>query len=176
MNKNIILIGITGVGKTTIGKTMAERLGKDFFDLDKNIELRCGVDIPTIFAIEGEAGFRDREANELRHTIKNNMNYILSIGGGCILRAENRKLISSGVNIVVQLYADINTLVERLSKSATKRPLLNGAGIATKITELYNSRKEYYDEITDVQVNTSNMKPIHVIDEIEKYLKKRNFC
>ena len=173
---NIILIGITGVGKTTIGKALAERLNKEFLDLDKNIELRCGVDIPTIFAIEGEEGFRDREANELRLTIKNNMNFILSIGGGCIIRPENRKLLSSGANIVVQLYADIETLVERLSKSAAKRPLLHGTDIAAKISELYNSRKDLYDNVSDIQVNTSNMKPNHVIDEIIKFLKKKEIC
>ena len=172
-NYNIILIGITGVGKTTVGKALAEHLHKDFMDLDKNIEMRCGVDIPTIFSIEGESGFRDRETNELRNTLKINANFVLSLGGGCILRPENRKLIASGSNVVVQLSADVPTLVERLSKSVSKRPLLQDVDIASKVTELYNSRKEYYDAITDVLVNTSCMKPGQVIDEIEKYLKKK---
>ncbi len=170
---NIVLIGITGVGKTTIGKALAERLDKEFLDLDKNIEFKCGVDIPTIFAIEGEEGFREREASELRLIINEQNNFVLSIGGGCIIRPDNRKLISSNTNIVVQLYAEVDTLVERLSKSAAKRPLLYGVDIATKITELYDSRKEYYDKVTDIKVNTSNMKPSYVIDEIIRNLKKR---
>lgn len=172
-NYNIILIGITGVGKTTVGKALAEHLAKEFIDLDKSIEVRCGVDIPTIFAIEGESGFRERETQELRRVLNESTDFVLSIGGGCIIRPENRKMISSGANVVVQLYADIDTLVERLSKSATKRPLLNNVDIATKVTELYESRREYYEKVTDLKVNTSSMKPSYVIEEIVDYLKKK---
>lgn len=169
---NVIIIGITGVGKTTVGKTLAESLHKEFIDLDKNIENHCGVDIPTIFAIEGEEGFRDRETDELRRTLKDKKGCVLSVGGGCILRRENRQIISSGNNIVVQLYANTDTLVERLSKSATKRPLLNNVDIAAKVTELYKSRREYYDRITDLKINTSSLKPTQVIEDIISYLKK----
>jgi shikimate kinase len=170
---NIIMIGITGVGKTTIGKTLAETLQTEFIDLDKNIEQHCGVDIATIFAIEGEGGFRERETDELRRTLKIEGGFVLSVGGGCILRKENRQLISAGNNVVVQLYANIDILVERLSKSSTKRPLLQNDDMSVKITELYNSRKEYYDRITDFKINTSNMKPIQVVEEIIAHLNKK---
>ena len=172
-NCNIIIIGITGVGKTTVGKALADSLHKEFIDLDKNIELHCGVDIPTIFAIEGEGGFRERETDELRRTLKSTSSCVLSVGGGCVLRRENRQIITSGNNIVVQLYANTDTLVERLSKSATKRPLFNNVNIAAKVTELYKSRKEYYDRVTDFKINTSSMKPPQVIDDIIAYLKKQ---
>ncbi len=69
MFSNIIIIGITGVGKTTVGKELARCLEKEFIDLDKRIETICGVDIPTIFEIEGEAGFRERESEELKRII-----------------------------------------------------------------------------------------------------------
>lgn len=169
----IILIGITGVGKTTIGKALADSLQREFIDLDKSIEQHCGVDIPTIFEIEGEKGFRDRETDELRRIMKNKEGLILSVGGGCILRKENRTLIATGTNVVVQLYANIDTLVERLSKSITRRPLFNNVDIATKVTELYNARKEYYDRVTDFKVNTSLLKPNQVIEEILSYLHKK---
>ena len=169
--KNIILIGITGVGKTTIVKYLADSLDFTFIDLDKNIEERCGVDVATIFSIEGESGFRKREADELRRTLKIEDDFILSVGGGCVLNQENRRMISSGNNLVVQLYADIDILVERLSKSLGKRPLLNHESINTNISELYNSRKEYYEQITDFKINTSKMKATQVVEEIISYIK-----
>ena len=97
----------------------------------------------------------------------------MSVGGGCVLRRENRQIITSGNNIVVQLYANTDTLVERLSKSSTKRPLLNNVNIAAKVTELYKARKEYYDRVTDFKVNTSCMKPTQVIEDIIAYLNKQ---
>ena len=169
-NTNIILIGITGVGKTTIGRALADSLNKEFVDLDKSIEQHCGVDIPTIFEIEGEAGFRNRETEELSRVIKGHDGVILSVGGGCVLRKENRELIISGTNTVVQLYASIDTLVERLSKSVAKRPLFNNADITAKVTELYNVRKEYYDRITDFKIDTSSLKPTQVIEQIGQAL------
>ena len=169
---NIILIGITGVGKTTIGKALAESLQIDFIDLDKNIEQHCGVDIATIFSIEGENGFREREADELKRTLNINGSFVLSVGGGCVLNKENRRLISSGANVVIQLYADIDILVDRLSKSAGKRPLLSGGDISTKMSELYESRKGLYDQITDYKVNTSSLKALQVVEEIISYINK----
>lgn len=170
MNRNIILIGITGVGKTTIGKALSEILQVGFIDLDKSIEQHCGVDISTIFAIEGESGFRERETDELKRTIDTNNNFVLSVGGGCVLSKENRQLIASGTNLVVQLYADLEILIGRLSKSAGKRPLLNDDDISSKISQLYESRKELYDKITDFKVNTSNIKAMQVVEEIVTHL------
>lgn len=166
LRHNIVIIGITGVGKTTIGKALADKLGKDFIDLDKNIELRCGVDIPTIFEIEGEAGFRDRETDELRRIINTHTNYVLSIGGGCVVRAENRALLGSGSNLIVQLYADTATLVDRLAKSPSKRPLFANVDIEKKVMDLYQARKEYYDKVTDIKINTSSLKPSQVVEQI----------
>ncbi|MDQ5921162.1 MAG: shikimate kinase [Pseudomonadota bacterium] len=171
-NINIVLIGITGVGKTTVGRALADNLGKEFYDLDKNIEQHCGVDIPTIFEIEGEAGFRTRETDELRRIIDNKYGFVLSVGGGCITRMENRTILTNGPNVVIQLYADIDILVERLSKSIARRPLFNNVDIGNKVAELYRSRKDYYDSITDFKINTSMLKQPQVILEITAYLKK----
>ncbi|MBP9741875.1 MAG: shikimate kinase [Burkholderiales bacterium] len=169
--KNIVLIGITGVGKSTIGKILAYRLCKEFIDLDKSIEEHCGVDIPTIFEIEGEEGFRKRETNELRHQINNCPDFVLSLGGGCIMCSENRALLANTNAIIIQLYANIDILVTRLSKSITRRPLFNNVDITSKITELYKIRKEQYDSITDFKVNTSAMKPSQIIETIISYVK-----
>ncbi len=170
MDKNIIIIGITGVGKTTVGRILAEKLHKEFMDLDKNIESHCGVDIPTIFSIEGEVGFRDRETLELTRVIENHSNYVLSVGGGCVISAENRKIIASGNNIIVQLYANISVLVERLMKSPLKRPLFNNVAIESKIIELVHARKDIYNDFSDIKLNTSYLKAPQVAELIIKYL------
>lgn len=170
MIKNIVIVGITGVGKTTIGKFLAEKLNKQFIDLDKYIELACGVDIPTIFELEGEQGFRERETESLKQVIANNDNYVLSLGGGCVIKPENRYLISRQKNLVVQLIADIETLVERLSKSPGKRPLLQNQDLKTKIEKIYTDRREFYDTVSDIIINTSTLKPYQVIEQVEKLL------
>lgn len=171
MQENIIIVGITGVGKTTIGKLLAETLGKEFIDLDKSIELRCGVDIPTIFEIEGESGFRERETFELRDTITRRDNFVLSVGGGCVIRDVNRELILSSRNIVIQFHANMPTLVERLSKSVNKRPLFKNTDIANKVTALYESRREFYEKVTHLTFDTSGMRPNQVVDEVIRQLK-----
>ncbi|AUR50872.1 shikimate kinase [Aquella oligotrophica] len=168
--KNIIIVGITGVGKTTIGKVLSEKLDKQFIDLDKYIEVSCGVDIPTIFELEGEQGFRDRESLALKQVISQNDNYVLSLGGGCVIRAENRQIITRSNNLVLQLIADLKVIVERLVKSPNKRPLLANQDIQQKIENLFNERKEFYDAVSDLTVNTTNLKPAQVVSKVEQYL------
>lgn len=168
---NIIIVGITGVGKTTIGRILADKLGKQFIDLDKQIEQRCGVDIPTIFAIEGEKKFRERETNELKSVVTSNSNIVLSVGGGCVVQSESRQIIVNSDSYVIQLLADIATIVARVSKSPTKRPLLVKDGnIEEKIINLYNARKEFYEMISDYTINSSKLKPWQVVDHIIRHL------
>lgn len=174
MQDNIIIVGITGVGKTTIGRLMAEVLNKEFIDLDKSIELRCGVDIPTIFEIEGENGFRERETIELRETLTKQDNFILSVGGGCVIREINRQLILDSNNTVIQFHANITTLVERLYKSVNKRPLFNNVDITSKVTALYESRKGFYDSVTNLKFDTSGMRPNQVVDEVIRKLESNH--
>lgn len=170
LNRNIIITGITGVGKTTIGRALANALGAEFIDLDKSIEIACGVDVQTIFAIEGEAGFRKRETEELFKIIKNQSNYVLSTGGGCVITDKNREIIKQSKNLTIQLVADIEILVQRLSRSINKRPLFDNVDLHNKIVELYKIRKKYYDEVADYTINTSNFKPFQIINQIKKYL------
>lgn len=172
--KNIIIVGITGVGKTTIGKFLADSLNRKFIDLDKFIETSCGVDIPTIFELEGENGFRDREFEALNQVINNEDDYVLSLGGGCVIRAENRQVITRNNNLVVQLIADLDIIVERLSRSPNKRPLLANQDLKKKVEELYSTRKELYEMVSDVTINTTKLKPYQVIDIVEKYLGQSN--
>ncbi|MBX9598451.1 MAG: shikimate kinase [Burkholderiales bacterium] len=168
--KNIIIVGITGVGKTTIGKFLAERLDKQFIDLDKYIEQTCGVDIPTIFELEGENGFRDRETFALNQIMSEADDYVLSLGGGCVIRPENRQIITRQKNLVVQLVADLDIIVERLSRSPNKRPLLFNQNLKQKIESLFEERREFYKIVSDITINTTLLKPHQVIDQVEKHL------
>jgi len=168
--KNIIIVGITGVGKTTIGKFLSERLDKQFIDLDKYIETSCGVDIPTIFELEGEQGFRDRETLALKQALVQSDNYILSLGGGCVIRAENRQLITRSDSLVLQLVADLDIIVDRLIKSPNKRPLLANQDIRLKIENLFNERKEFYAMVSDITINTTNLKPSQIVSKLANYL------
>jgi shikimate kinase len=168
--KNIIIVGITGVGKTTIGKFLAERLDKQFIDLDKYIEQTCGVDIPTIFELEGETGFRDRETFALNQVMSEADDYVLSLGGGCVIRPENRQIITRQKNLVVQLVADLDIIVERLSRSPNKRPLLSNQNLKQKIESLFEERREFYKIVSDITINTTLLKPHQVIDQVEKHL------
>ena len=169
---NIVIIGITGVGKTTVAKIVAHRLGRKFIDLDKMIEQRCEVDIATIFSIEGEAGFRGRETDELSHIVQSDNDFVLSVGGGAVLSAENRHQISQ--NFVIQLCANIETVVLRLSKSINKRPLFQGINIQQKVIELYSARRVYYDQLSNLDINTSNITPDDAANMIVQYITKQH--
>jgi shikimate kinase len=168
--KNIIIVGITGVGKTIIGRFLSEKLNKEFIDLDKYIEVSCGVDIPTIFELEGENGFRDRESLALKQVLSQTENFVLSLGGGCVIRAENRQLIARSNSFVLQLVADLDVIVERLVKSPNKRPLLANQDIRQKIQNLFAERKDYYEMVSDMTINTTNLKPSQIVTKLAQYL------
>jgi shikimate kinase len=174
---NIIIIGMAGVGKTTVGKLLAEKLDMTFFDLDKNIETRCGVEVTRIFEIEGEAGFRKRETDELQRIFDTYSNFVLSVGGGCIVQSANREILcGKPSNQIIQLYADINVVIERIAKSPLKRPLFTSnvnniirqekSNLVSAVNNLYLKRKSDYDSISDIMLNTSSLKPNQVVDKI----------
>ena len=119
--ENLYLVGPMGVGKTTIGRLVAQRLGKRFIDLDEEIEHRSGASIPWIFDVEGEAGFRRRESELLRE-VSAGKDVVLSTGGGVVLSEENRALLRA-TGFVVFLNASVEQLYQRTLKDK-KRPLL----------------------------------------------------
>jgi shikimate kinase len=165
---NYIIVGITGVGKTTIGKHLAKRLKKQFIDLDKYIEYVCGVDIPTIFELEGEAGFRVRESYALNRVLQEETDFVLSLGGGCVIMEENRKLLRKFNGVVLQLIADLDIIAERLINSPTQRPLMINQDVRKKVQDLYDARKDLYNEVSSVTYNTTAMKQHQVVRMIIK--------
>ena len=92
---NLFLVGMPGSGKSTLGRLLAKRLGKAFYDADTELERRLGVSIPVIFELEGEPGFRDREEAVLADLVAQT-NVVLSTGGGAVLRPANRERLAQG--------------------------------------------------------------------------------
>ena len=153
-NNNIFLIGPMGAGKTTIGKQLARQLKWDFYDSDRVIEEKTGVDIALIFEKEGEEGFRIREEKTIDE-LTQLKNIVLATGGGAVLRKQNRvNLINRGT--IFYLSSTIKDLVNRTSKDK-KRPLLHGKeSPKTIISQLIKEREPIYIEMADHIINTSN--------------------
>ncbi len=162
-NGNIVLIGMMGSGKTTIGKSLANHLGKQFFDSDHEIQVRTGVKIPVIFEIEGEAGFRKRESEVLRDLSKKN-NIVLATGGGAILSQENRSLLKQS-GTVVYLRASINDL-HRRTRYDKNRPLLQTQNLHQKLTELFTQRDCLYLETAHVIVDSGKQGVRYLVQKL----------
>lgn len=171
MNKggNLFLIGPMGSGKTTIGRQLAALLHKRFVDADHEIERRTGVSIPTIFDIEGEAGFRNREVAVI-DDLSRDHDLVLATGGGAVLREENRAALKSR-GTVIYLQADVDTLVERTRRDRT-RPLLQTADPRGKIEELLRQREPIYRELADIVVETGQRAPASVARDVIAHLKQ----
>jgi shikimate kinase len=145
---SIILIGYRGTGKTTVGRLLASQLGWDFADVDDLIEASADQSVAAIFAAEGEAGFRDREATALR-ALSQRERLVLATGGGVVLRPANRELLRSA-GFVVWLTANPETAWARLQADPTtayRRPNLTAAGGLDEVRALIASREPLYREL-----------------------------
>ena len=140
---NLFLVGLPGAGKSTLGRQLARRLHKRFVDADAELESRLGVSIPTIFEIEGEAGFRDREEVTIAElTVLEGI--VLSTGGGAVLRPANRERLKQN-GTVIYLHAEPSTLWARIRHSRN-RPLLQTQDPLGRLAELYAQRDALYRE------------------------------
>ena len=150
-NTNIILVGMMGAGKTTIGKALAGSLDKEFADSDHEIQERTGVKIPVIFEIEGEAGFRKRESETLLELTKKR-NIILATGGGAVLHPGNRQLLRQN-GIVIYLRASVSDLYRR-TRHDKNRPLLQTQNLYARLNELYLQRDALYRETAHIIIDS----------------------
>jgi len=148
---NIFLVGLMGAGKTTVGRALAKKLNKRFVDSDHEIEARSGVSIPVIFEIEGEASFRQREAEAIR-SLTGEQGIVLATGGGAVLRPENRELLKAR-GTVIYLRASVSHILQRTGKDKN-RPLLQTADPAHRLEELSREREPLYREVADIVIDT----------------------
>ena len=140
-----------GAGKTTVGRLLARRLKRSFHDADEEIERRCGVRIPVIFEIEGEAGFRARESQVIAELCALD-NAVLATGGGAVLAEENRRRIAVH-GTVIYLHARPSHLWQRV-RHDRNRPLLATPDPLRKLEELYAERDPLYREVADLVIDT----------------------
>jgi shikimate kinase len=168
--RNIYLVGMMGCGKTTVGRQLARRLGRRFADTDHEIEARTGVRIPTIFEIEGEAGFRRRETQVIAE-LATAADLVLATGGGAILDPANRAVLAAS-GVVVYLNAPPNLLFER-TRHDRNRPLLRVADPLAKIGELFVIRDPLYREVAHVVVDTVAGGVAHLVTKVETEIRSR---
>jgi shikimate kinase len=167
---NIFLVGLMGAGKTTVGRRLAKRLGKSFYDCDEEIEHTTGVKIPVIFDIEGEAGFRAREARMLAELVVRS-DIVLATGGGAVLSADNRKLLAEN-GMVVYLRALASDLWAR-TRHDRNRPLLKTDQPLARLEELYAERDPLYRSIADLIVDTGSQSLGSLAHRLEQQLIER---
>lgn len=168
---NIFLVGLMGVGKTSIGRMLAKELYLNFYDSDHEIEKRTGASIPWIFDLEGEQGFRQREKKVIDE-LTQLKGIVLATGGGAVLNPDNRNALSSR-GVVIYLQANLEDLVERTGRNQN-RPLLAKDSRAV-LEKLLENREPLYREIADLVYNTSGRSVNEITQEILVDLRKRGF-
>ena len=165
------MIGFRGTGKTTIGKILAQRLGKGFIDADEYLEQKQGKTIKDIFAEGGEKLFREIEVRIIEELCLLD-DRIIATGGGAILREENvRGLKKNG--IILFLDADVDTLYKRIHKDMQtqgKRPSLTNRGAYEEIEYLLAYRRPLYDKIADFVINTANISKNEAVNKILTFI------
>ena len=168
--RRIFLVGPMGAGKTTIGKYLAQQLKLQFFDTDTEIEARTGADIPWIFDVEGEEGFRDREQQVVEEMTQMD-SVVLATGGGVVLRPENRRALAAR-GYVIYLYATIDEQVRRTRRDR-RRPLLQKGDPEQVLRDLMALRDPLYREIADHIIETDGCSPKTVAQRLVRELQSQ---
>ncbi len=169
LSKSVFLVGPMGVGKSTIGRQLADSLGFEFKDSDHEIEDKTGAKISLIFEIEGEEGFRKRERQMIAE-LTQMPKLVLATGGGAVLALENRQCLKRG-GYVVYLRAAVEDLLERTAL-CRNRPLLQCDNPREKLEQILRDREALYKEVADVVINTGKRGIREVLGITLKRLKK----
>ncbi|MDK2776895.1 MAG: shikimate kinase AroK [Pseudomonadota bacterium] len=167
-SQSVFLVGPMGAGKSTIGRLLSSELKLEFIDSDKVIEDKCGADIPWIFDMEGEDGFREREEQAIDElTLRNDI--VLATGGGVVMREANRRHLSSR-GTVVYLCTSVEQQLARTARDKN-RPLLQTENPEAVLRELFARRDPLYREIADIIIYTDRRNPRWVVQELKTKIK-----
>lgn len=158
--RSVFLVGMMGAGKTTVGRLLAQALGFGFIDADRELEARSGAPIPTIFSVEGEEGFRKREA-VLLDELTLRPGIVLATGGGAVLDAETRKRLRER-GLVVYLRASGDE-IHRRTRQDRSRPLLQTADPRARIDELLAQRQPLYEETAHLTFQSASANPRRLV-------------
>lgn len=161
---HLVLIGLTGTGKSTVGRLCAERLGRPFVDCDHEIERVAGRSVRAIFEELGEDSFRDYEHHVLIEVLERHEPQVVATGGGVVLRDDNRARLRADDVRVVWLQADPSLLLDRV-RSTTHRPLLDDDPASTLQT-MWATREPLYREVADAIVSVDNRSVADVADAV----------
>ena len=170
MRSNIALIGFMGTGKSVVGKILAERLNKEFIEMDSLFERKAGKPIPKIFQQDGEVAFRELEI-EIAKEVSVNEKQVIACGGGIVLNKINIDRLKED-SVIVYLMASPRVILKRVSDGGEERPLLNVSDPVQAIQELLRFRKPFYERAADIIVNTSRMSIGSVAEKIIRKLKE----
>jgi shikimate kinase len=166
----VVLVGMMGSGKTTVGRLVAARLGSGFSDTDEEVESFAGISVPEMFERDGEAAFRRAETEALETLLRRNGSRVVAVGGGAVLSEANREAIRSQAT-VVWLRATVGTLTDRVG-SGEGRPLLKSrAEVGAeepwgRLEELIDERRPLYETMADVVVDTDGLSAEEVADAV----------
>ena len=170
MKTNVALIGFMGTGKTVVGKVLAEKLNKEFVELDSLIEQKARKSIPDIFQQDGEIAFRELEI-EVTKEVAKGKNLIIACGGGVVLNKINIDRLRNESRIVY-LTASPRIILKRILNDGEERPLLKTPNKALEIQELLRFRKPFYERAADIKINTSKLDIDSVVEQIISKLKE----
>ena len=161
--RNIVLIGLMGAGKTTVGRLLADRLRRPFVDTDQDVEREAGATVAELFAAEGERGFRRREAGVIRH-VAALRGQVIAVGGGAVLDPSNVTHLRATGDLVL-LYADADVLAERVADGSA-RPLLVDGDRGETLAALQAARAGAYDAAAASAVDTEGCTADEVVDQV----------
>ena len=166
--QNVFLIGLMAVGKSTVGRRLANALDRPFYDSDEEIERRAGAAISWIFDVEGEAGFRDREQHVIDE-LSQREGIVLATGGGAVLREINRQRLSQR-GVVVHLHSPLKRLLAR-TQNDRSRPLLQSDNPKRVLEDLYAQREPLYREIADLKLVTAQQSIGALVNQLVKQIR-----
>ena len=168
MKKNLVLTGMMGVGKSTVGKNLAQKLSYNFVDIDRTIESREGSTINLIFKNKSESYFRKIE-NEISLEKLKKKNTVISLGGGAFLNKSIRREVKN-TSVSFWLDVDVSEIIKRLKKTK-KRPLLYNKNLNVTVNKIYLERKKTYSE-ADYRIKCNFLGPDKIVDKILKLYEK----
>jgi len=170
--RNIFLVGPMGVGKTTVGRALAQQLHLEFIDSDQEIERRAGANIAWIFDVEGEPGFRERETAVL-DDLTQLEDVLIATGGGSVLKPENREFLRTR-GLIIFLDTSLDMQIKRTAKDK-KRPLLQTGTPAPALRELKPLQDPLYNDLADIKVAVGDSSSRKIITSIVRKLAKINY-
>ncbi len=169
MKTNVALIGFMGTGKTAVGRVLAEKLERNFVELDLLIEQKVGEPISEIFRQDGEIAFRELEI-EVTREVSKSRNLVIACGGGVVLNKINVDRLQENA-IIVYLTASPGVIMKRVANEAGQRPLLEVDNPTLTIRDMLRLRKPFYERAADIIINTSKLDINAVSEQIISRLK-----